>query len=84
MPKSKKNAQFEEMIEILEHATIVYTDGAQEQYDALRITEKGVMIGRISTWNAGLEEFVDYGFIPKHNIADITNASKRTIRRMKE
>jgi hypothetical protein len=52
-------------------ATIIYTDGMKEQFEAVRRTENGVIVGRI------LEgQFVDYGFISKRNIKQITNGGK--------
>ena len=51
--------------------TIIYTDGMKEQFEAVRRTENGVIVGRI------LEgQFVDYGFISKRNIKQITNGGK--------
>jgi len=35
------------MIEILENATIVYTDGVKERFDAIYMTEKMAITGRI-------------------------------------
>jgi hypothetical protein len=53
-------------------ATVIYTDGMKEQFEAVRRTEKGVVYGRI------LEgQFVDYGFISKRNIKQITNGGKK-------
>ena len=69
------------MVEILEHATIVYSDGTEERFDALRITNKGVIIGRIFSLHDGCEEFVDCGFIAQNSIKNISNATPRIIRR---
>jgi hypothetical protein len=53
-------------------ATVIYTDGMKEQFEAVRRTEKGVIIGRI------LEgQFVDCGFISKRNIKQITNGGNK-------
>ena len=58
--------------EIMINPTVIYTDGIKEQFEALRQTKKGVIIGRI------LEgQFVDCGFISKRNIKQITNGTKR-------
>ncbi len=54
------------------NATVIYTDGIKEQFEAVRRTEKGVIIGRI------LEgQFVDCGFISKRNIKQIKNGGKK-------
>ena len=44
------------MIEIMINATVVYTDGLKEQFDAIRLTAKRVITGRILKSN-GTEEF---------------------------
>ena len=62
------------MIEILENATVIYADGVEEQFDAIRITIEGVVIGRILDG-----EFVDCGFISKNGIKEIKNGIKRNI-----
>lgn len=56
---------------IFEKISIVYNDDNQEHYDAIRITDKGVHIGRIID-----NKFEPFGFIPKHNIKAIKNGSK--------
>jgi len=56
---------------IFEKISIVYTDDKQEYYDAIRITDRGVHIGRIID-----KKFEPFGFIPKHNIKAIKNGSK--------
>lgn len=54
------------------HTTVIYTDGFKEQFEALRQTEKGVIIGRI------LEgQFVECGFISKRNIKEIKDCGKK-------
>ena len=55
-------------MEILEKVTITYSDGSEEKFAAIRITNKGVIIGRVLDG-----DFVDYGFIPKHSIKEINN-----------
>ncbi len=60
--------------EIKLNATVIYTDGIKEQFEALRRTENGVIIGRI------LEgKFVDCGFISKRNIKQIKNGIKKRV-----
>jgi len=63
-----------EKIEILQNATIIYTDKVKEQYEAIQITDKGIAIGRILD-----DEFMRYGFIPDYSIKQIKNGSKRQI-----
>lgn len=54
------------------NSTIIYTDGLSEFYEAVRFVEKGVIIGRTID-----NEFFDCGFIPKKNIKEIHNGSKK-------
>ena len=70
------------MVEILENATIVYKDGVKEQFEAICLTDKKVITGRIFK-EGKKEEFVDYGFISRRNIKHIYNGSKRKIKRMR-
>jgi len=63
--KSKKG-------EIMKNATIIYTDGVREQFEAIRKIDKGVIIGRILD-----NEFFDCGFISKRNIKEIKDGEKR-------
>ncbi len=81
MKKIKNNGDAVEIPEIIHNATVLYTDGDQEVFEAVRLTERGVVIGRLSTWNDGSEKFIEYGFIPHRNIQRITNASIRRIHR---
>ena len=69
------------MIEVLENATIVYTDGIKERFDAVRLTAKKVITGRIHRRN-GTEEFKEFGFISRQNIKQIYNGSKKKIQIM--
>lgn len=73
----KNNSRFE-LIEILENAIILYNDNFKEQFEAIRLTDKGVIIGRVID-----DEFVDCGFISKQNIKEIKKGSKRKIPKMK-
>ena len=70
------------MIEVLENATIVYTDGVKEQFEAVYLTDKRVITGRIFKSN-GTEEFKECGFISKQNIIQIYNGSKRKLKYMR-
>jgi hypothetical protein len=44
----------------MSNATVTYTDGIKEHFEALRMTNKGIIIGRIIN---GI--FLDCGFISK-------------------
>jgi hypothetical protein len=63
------------MIEILENATIVYTDGVKEHFDAIHVTEDKVVTGRILNKNRKII-FKKYGLILRNNIKQIYNGSK--------
>ena len=69
--KSKKTSG---VIEIIENATVIYSDNVKEQFEALRITERGVMIGKIIKG-----KFEAFGFIPKHSIKQIKNGKNKKI-----
>ena len=69
------------MIEILKNATIVYIDGVKERFDAICMTDKRVITGRILKTN-GTEEFKEHGFISRQNIKQIYNGTKIKIQRI--
>lgn len=73
----KNNNKFE-LIEILENAIILYNDNFEEQFGAIRLTDKGVITGRVID-----DEFIDCGFISKQNIKEIKKGIKRKIPKMK-
>ena len=60
--------------EIMHNATVVYTDNIQESFEALRVIEKGVIIGRIIDG-----ELVEYGYISKSGIKEIKGGEKREL-----
>ena len=62
------------MIEIIQNATVIYSDGVKGKFEALRVIDKGVIIGRIFD-----NEFVDCGFISKGNIKKIKDGVKKQI-----
>lgn len=66
------------MKEILENATITYSDGFEEKFDAIRIAEGGVIIVRIFE-NNGKKEYLDCGYISKDSIKEITDGKNRKI-----
>ena len=69
------------MIEIMKNATIIYIDGVKERFDAILMTDKKVITGRIFEID-GREEFKECGFISRENIKQIYNGNKRRIQRM--
>ena len=70
------------MIEVMENATIVYTDGVKERFEAVYLTDKRVITGRIYKSN-GTEEFKEYGFISRNNVKHIYNGSKRKVKNLR-
>ncbi|KYK28805.1 hypothetical protein AYK20_06540 [Thermoplasmatales archaeon SG8-52-1] len=70
------------MIEVMENATIVYTDGVKERFEAVYLTDKRVITGRIYNSN-GNAEFKEYGFISRSNVKHIYNGSKRKVRNLR-
>jgi hypothetical protein len=77
MKIKKKSIENEfEIINILEMAKIVYSDGKMEIYKAIHKANEGVFTGRIINNN-----FVNGGFIPKESIKKIICGSKRKIRK---
>ena len=54
------------MIEIIYNPTIIYIDNLKESFDAIKKTDKGVIIGRFING-----KFFDCGFIPNQNIKEI-------------
>jgi hypothetical protein len=52
----------------MKNSTIIYKDGIAESFEALRVTNKGVIIGRIIDG-----EFLECGFISEDNIKEIRN-----------
>ena len=68
--KNKQKEPFK-LDEIIYNAKIIYTDNVKESFEALRVTEKGVIIGRIIEG-----EFLGCGFISK-NVIKKGNIFKR-------
>jgi hypothetical protein len=62
------------MNEIIENTTIIYTDGIQEQFEAICVTDKGIQIGRIIKSN-----FVPFGYIPNHSIKEINMGKEKKV-----
>jgi hypothetical protein len=55
----------------MHNPTVIYTDNLQKSYEALRVIDKGVIIGRIIDG-----EFLDCGFISKRNIKEIRDGKR--------
>ena len=68
-------------IEILRNATIVYIDGVRERYDAIHVTDKKIVTGRVFKTD-GNEKFGAYGFISRRNVKQIYDGSKKKIPKM--
>ena len=66
------------MIEILQNSTLIYTDGMEEQFEALRLTKRGIYIGRILR-SGGKERYFECGFISKDNVKSVIGGKKRII-----
>lgn len=69
------------LIEILKNATIVYNDGVKERYDAIHVTDKKVITGRVLK-TGRTEKFGAYGFISRRNVKQIYDGSKKKIPKM--
>jgi hypothetical protein len=65
--KTKKN----HCKEVIENVTVIYTDGITEQFEAIRLIQQGIVIGRIKEG-----EFVPFGFINHRNIRNINKGRK--------
>jgi len=57
--------------EVIDNVIVVYIDGIAEHFEAVRITNKGVIIGRIIE-----TKFIPFGFIPKNGYKKIYNICK--------
>jgi hypothetical protein len=62
------------MKNIIQNAVLIYTDNIKEHFDAIRITDKGVHIGRVID-----NKFEPFGFIPYHSIKRINNGRGKKI-----
>ena len=65
-----------ETVEIIKNAIVSYIDGEVKLFDAISITDKGVIIGRIKNG-----KFSNCGFINKQNINKVYNGKKRRLPR---
>ena len=71
MLKNPNQNKFE-IIDILEMAQIIYSDGKKDFFEAIQISNNGVFTGRIINNN-----FVNGGFIPKNSIKQILCNGKK-------
>jgi hypothetical protein len=71
MIKDNKKDESFEIRDILGNVTIIYNDGKRVIFDAIRVIDKGVTIGRIIDG-----DFLDCGFISKKNIKEIRNGKQ--------
>jgi len=62
------------MVVILQNATVVYSDGVKEQFESIRLIDKGVIIGRIIDG-----DLVEGGYISKNIIKEIKGGKKRKL-----
>ena len=69
------------LIEILKNATIIYNDGVKERYDAIQVTDRKIVTGRVLKVGK-TEKFGAYGFISRKNIKQIYDGSKKKIAKM--
>jgi len=69
-----KNKDTSEVIEIIQNATVVYTDNVKEQFEGIRLTDRGIVIGRFIDG-----EFVEYGYISKGNVKSISGGKRSKI-----
>jgi len=57
--------------EIYSHVTVIYIDNMSEFFEAVRVTDKGVIIGRFIQNEQGQQEFLGCGFIAHSMIQKI-------------
>jgi len=72
MLRKKQDSNEFEIINILEMAKIVYSDGKMDIFKAIQISDNGVYTGRIIN-----NKFVNGGFIPKNSIKHIFSNGKK-------
>jgi hypothetical protein len=57
---------------VIHNPTVIYTDNVKDTFEAIRTTDKGVIIGRIIKG-----EFIECGFISKRNIKKIESGNNK-------
>jgi hypothetical protein len=78
MNYENKDEKFEK-INILENAIIIFKGKLKRLFDAIQITNEGVITGFI----LNKEVFVENGFIPEHKIIRIEGGIKKEIYKRK-
>ena len=59
------------MEQVIKNAIVLQKNGEKQIYDAVQITKKGIITGRIIKKNDTWEAFEDQGFIPNSQIQKI-------------
>lgn len=75
----KLNKNKFEIIDVIEMAQIIYSDGKMDIFKVIHKANEGVYTGRIGIYG----EFINGGFIPKQNIKEIKEGTERRIRKRK-
>jgi hypothetical protein len=82
MDNYKKKNNFE-LIEVLENVAVIYQRGREkkEVFDAIHMNGDGIYTGYIlkKEGKSFYEEFIECGYIPKHNIKRIEGSVKRKV-----
>ena len=52
--------------EILQNVTVIYSDNVKEHYEAVTVTDKGIIFGRLKE-----DEFIPFGFISNNSFKKI-------------
>jgi len=71
MSRNCRKDGLSESKKLLKNASVVYSDGNREVFEAIQVTDRGIIIGRFYTEENGREEFVSFGFIPWSSIKQI-------------
>jgi len=91
MKEANKKIDTSEIIEIVENATIIYTEGKRAIFEAIFVTEEGeIIFGQIvkvektdycrSAGSIDCHEiFIEWGGIPKDNINHIEGGIKKKV-----
>ena len=58
------------MEKIIKNAVVIFYDGKKERYNAIRIKEKGLVIGKYIN-----NKFEPFGYIPNHSFKKILKES---------
>ncbi len=54
---------------IVYHAAVTYTDGTSEVFDAIQVTDRGLIISRLPPGDGG--ELITFGFIPRLSVKHV-------------